>query len=192
MLIGLYSPYPQAGKSTLAEHLSQKEKFIRIKMAGALKHMLAAFFEYVGIEESFVPNYLEGALKEYPCPLLGGNTPRHAMQTLGTEWGRGCISEDFWVDTAERVIRDLLAQGDSVVVDDVRFPNEMQMIKRNGGIAVKIIRPDAAPKTQILHASEGSLNDMPFDFTIENTYTTSEDFAEHAVKIIYQGVAHHV
>ena len=38
--------------------------------------------------------HIEGALKEVPCELLGGKTPRYAMQTLGTEWGRDTDQQD--------------------------------------------------------------------------------------------------
>ncbi len=41
---------------------------------------------------------IEGSLKAKPCSLLAGKTPRHAMQTLGTEWGRNCIGDGFWIN----------------------------------------------------------------------------------------------
>jgi hypothetical protein len=88
---------------------------------------------------------LYGHLKEKPSPLLGGKTPRHAMQTLGTEWGRNLISADLWTNAWLVPVQEHLANGRCVVVDDVRFKNEMQIIHGLGGelwcVDRKILKP---------------------------------------------------
>ena len=76
-----------SGKSTAAQVLIDGG-FKRVKFADPLKNMLRA----IGLTDQ----HIEGDLKEVPCDMLLGQTPRHAMQTLGTEWGRGCIGGEFW------------------------------------------------------------------------------------------------
>ena len=120
-----------SGKSTAAQVLIDAG-WVRIKFADPLKDMLRA----IGLTE----DQIEGHLKEVPCDLLQGKTPRWAMQSLGTEWGRGCIGERFWLDIARRKIALAMAAGLSVVVDDVRFENEAQVIRELGGLVLGISR----------------------------------------------------
>ena len=120
-----------SGKSTAAQVLIDAG-WVRIKFADPLKDMLRA----IGLTE----DQIEGHLKEVPCDLLQGRTPRWAMQSLGTEWGRGCIGERVWLDIVRRKIALAMAAGLSVVVDDVRFENEAQVIRELGGLVLGISR----------------------------------------------------
>jgi len=118
------------GKSTAAIYLVVQHGFVRVKFAAPLKAMIAAL--------GFGDAEIEGGLKERPHPLLAGKTPRHAMQTLGTEWGRNCIGPDFWVGLWERTVCDVLDHGGRVVVDDCRFDNEAACVRRLGGRVVRL------------------------------------------------------
>jgi hypothetical protein len=60
-----------------ATMMSTLGRWRQVKFAGPLKSMCMA----LGLTEA----HIEGHLKEVPCELLCGQTPRHAMQTLGTE-----------------------------------------------------------------------------------------------------------
>lgn len=120
-----------SGKSTAAQVLIDAG-WVRIKFADPLKDMLRA----IGLTE----DQIEGHLKEVPCDLLQGKTPRWAMQSLGTEWGRWCIGERFWMDIARRKIALAMAAGLNVVVDDVRFENEAHIIRELGGLVLGISR----------------------------------------------------
>src|SRR5258708_1145419 len=102
---------------------------------------------------------LEGNLKEVPCGLLCGQTPRHAMVTLGTEWARDQISKDLWVTIWEDTVCRVLDEGGRVVVDDCRFSNELRMVQKLRGIAWHIVRPDHAGSSIPSHRSEGALAD---------------------------------
>ena len=159
MLIGL-SGKAGSGKTTVTNYLT-KMGFGTRKFADPLKSMLADLLISQGVEPEYTPLFIEGELKEVPTELLGGKSPRHAMQTLGTEWGRGQLHEDFWVEAALRnpTQRDL-------IFDDVRFPNEALAIRNRGGIVVNVLREDAPQVGR--HLSEDSLMDFAFDFVIYN------------------------
>lgn len=139
MIIGL-SGYAGSGKTTIANALLYGHGYERRKFATPLKKMLRALLEAQGADTKTVERMIEGDLKEKPSPLLNGRTPRHAMQTLGTEWGRGQICENLWSDVATR---DLSPQS-RVVFDDVRFENEAAAIRAFGGIVVRLARPGVA------------------------------------------------
>lgn len=82
---------------------------------------------------------LEGDLKEVPCNLLGGRTPRYAMQKLGAEWGREMIHPDLWINDFIRRVNET-PQHIPIVCDDCRYPNEVEIIHRLGGSIVMIRR----------------------------------------------------
>ena len=133
-----------AGKTTAAEYLGWVHGYTRQRFAGPLKDMMRA----LGLST----REIDGDLKEMPSPILCGRTPRHAMQTLGTEWGRELIGPDLWISiwTARAT-----ASSSPVVADDVRFPNEVAAIKALGGIVIRIERPGAlAHGAAAAHASE--------------------------------------
>jgi hypothetical protein len=121
-----------AGKSTAAMHLVKSLGFERVRFAGPLKDMMRA----LGLSE----REIDGDLKEKPCDLLGGKTPRYAMQTIGTEWGRDLIDSDLWIRAWQNSI-SRVPTGVNVVVDDCRFPNEAKAVGSAGGILVRVDRP---------------------------------------------------
>lgn len=92
---------------------------------------------------------------------------RRLLQRLGTEGGRNILGENIWVDTAFA-----RAQGDKIVVTDVRFPNEAEGIRTRGGRVVRVERPGTGPRNQ--HPSETSLVDYEFDATILNDGTIED------------------
>ncbi|MBB6308884.1 deoxynucleotide monophosphate kinase [Xanthobacter tagetidis] len=131
-----------AGKTTAALHLVEHHDFERVRFAGPLKAMMRA----LGCTEEEV----DGALKETPCALLGGRTPRQAMQWLGTEWGRDMIAPDLWTRAWEHAV----AGKPRVVADDVRFPNEVAAIRRLGGRVIRIVAAGDEPCPGLDHISE--------------------------------------
>ncbi len=137
MLIGLCG-LKWNGKTTSALHLVSKHNFVHMKFALPLKNMLRQLYRDVGLDDATIERKIEGDLKEVVCEVLGV-TPVHAMQTLGTEWGRDCIKRTLWGDLWQIKAQHLLDCGKSVVVDDVRFENEYHRVKNMGGYVVKIV-----------------------------------------------------
>ena len=146
----------RSGKSEAAIYLTDNFKYTRTRVAQPLKDMLLA----AGLTQEEV----DGSLKEEPCELLSGKSPRHAMQTLGTEWGRELIGPDFWLNAWLRRVET----SKLVVVDDIRFPNEAEALKERGGVLVRITRPGTVVDN---HISEQALASLEADFTIANDGT---------------------
>lgn len=156
MIIG-FSGKAGSGKSTAANFLANEHWFIKHKMAKPLKNMCRA----LGMSEE----QIEGNLKEVPDPMLDGKTPRYVMQSLGTEWGRKLIGESLWTDAwlATR------PENSDIVVDDIRFLNELTTVRSLGGKIIKIVRN--LEETESEHESENALHDASFDDIIINDGT---------------------
>lgn len=67
---------------------------------------------------------------------------RRLLQTLGTDCVRGTFGGTAWVDLMERKIRQALSNGESVVIPDVRFHEEFDLIARLGGDVIGVWRGD--------------------------------------------------
>ena len=137
-----------SGKSTVAK-LLESYGYDIVKFASPLKNMLRAYLVTLGVDGDTIERMIEGDLKEVPSQLLAGRTPRHAMQTLGTEWGRNAMSKTFWVDAWSSTA----AGHERIVCDDCRFPNEIDTLREQGAVIVNIVRPDAQTSAGN-HASE--------------------------------------
>lgn len=111
------------------------------------------------------PKHLYGSPleKEQPLPIFGGRTARHAMQTLGTEWGRNCIDSDFWIRAWLKSAPGMCA----AIADDVRFVNEARAILERGGVMIRIIRSETDLQRVPRHASE-DFAALPYTFQVVN------------------------
>lgn len=65
-------------------------------------------------------------------------TPRWALQHIGTEVMRHHLHDEIWVARMERFYHE---SGGHVVISDVRFPNEIEAIRRLGGEIWHVRRP---------------------------------------------------
>lgn len=103
--------------------------------------------------------HTDGELKERKLKTLGVS-PRYLMQTLGTEWGRA-IDPQIWLKAWLREARaETWAGAKGIVVDDVRFLNEAEFLRREvDATIISIITPEEPPlgDLEAQHASEREL-----------------------------------
>jgi hypothetical protein len=170
MIIAL-TGYAGSGKSTAARILTERHGFTLVKFAGPLKQMMRC----LGLGD----REIEGDLKELPHGVLCGKTPRHAMQTIGTEWGRDLIGPELWVNVAMESAWKVIDGGGKVVIDDCRFLNEAAAVRTEGGIIVEVMRPGVGPQSG--HASEVQIPDP--DRLIVNSGTI-EDMAKQVAMLL--------
>lgn len=147
-LIGFCGP-AGAGKTTAALIASGAwEQCHRISFADPIRRMLSC----LGLSADDLQRD-----KELPHMLLGGKTPRHAMQTLGTDWARNMIDPEIWLRVARHQALQIMELGGVPVFDDVRFDNEAEMIRLLGGEVIKVVRPSFSPATPASHVSEAGV-----------------------------------
>lgn len=154
-----------SGKSEVASYLVYGHGFELVKFSGPLKAMLEGFYMSLGMDEHEIYDRIEGDLKEKGDDFLGGASPRFAMQTLGTEWGRHLMGQDFWIDAAEAKIK--ASKSQYIVVDDCRFTNEAHTIRRLGGEVIQITSNRERRKAST-HVSDSGLHPDLIDHTILN------------------------
>ena len=147
------SGYLKSGKTTAAKYLCDYYGFQRAPFAAGLKEMLLA----IGLTE----DHVYGDLKHEPLDLLCGKTPREAMQTLGTEWGRELIGGDLWLRVWQH--RLLEFRNNRIIADDLRFSNEVKLLR---GLNAKVIRVHRPGCKAGEHASE-QIN-FGHDYYVEN------------------------
>jgi hypothetical protein len=185
-LIGLIGK-KGSGKDTAADGL-EAYGFQNVKFAGALKAMLRTLLAYQGVDEDTIGRMIDGDLKEVPTEYLAGKTPRFAMQTLGTEWGRNLIGPDFWLDTAMKKA----ATGDTVITD-CRFPNEVEAVKSNGGTVIRIVAEGRTVFDEtavgVDHASETLMDELPEDVVIANVMAGRPEDIPAAVEKLKKDIA---
>lgn len=181
MLIGITGP-AGAGKDTVADMLVERG-FVKLAFAGPLKEMLAV----IGM-----PEPADRALKE--AQIEGFDfTWRRAIQTLGTEWGRG-LDWDIWTKIVGCRIHNLLAAQEYVgatahiVLSDVRFENEAMMIRQLGGCVVHLEGRKVDLGSAAGHVSEQGLRKEANDYVLPN-YQTLVDL-RIAVKNMLYGAGH--
>lgn len=166
LLIALNSPAPQSGKSSVAKRLVEYHGFDLMKFASPLKDMLRTLLhKHCGIDTGMVERYIEGDLKEAVIPELDV-TPRRLMITLGTEWGRDQVRRDVWIHIMRGGVERCLSRGISVVIDDMRFLNEMAMVTELGGSCFRVLRHSAILGYK--HRSEGELDSLAIPAILNN------------------------
>jgi hypothetical protein len=168
MIIGL-GYQARAGKDTVASHLVNHHSFVQESFAFPLK-------EFVGRQIcGFNDKQLYGAWKEVIDPEWG-LTPRQMLQLIGTDALRKVVHDDFWVIPMKRKLKEHIRNERHVVISDVRFMNEIALIKKLGGTVVRIDRtnPDKISGFD-KHSSETELDYYDgWDDVLENNRTLAE------------------
>jgi len=209
MIIGICGE-AGSGKDTAADFLVKHHGFVKVALADPMKRFCSEVFGWSKeqlwgpSEERNKPdprNLYGTPLRDplwFPMPL----TPRHALQQLGTQWGRGCF-EDVWVEYAVRVHERLQSGGYAydqqrglfsvsttsdgicgmwpkinVVISDIRFKNEINCLKENGAKIIRIRRGAAglegAAGQHVSETEQKSLPDKLFDLVLDNNGTLEE------------------
>lgn len=189
-VVALYSPYPGAGKTSVANAVCDLG-FVRVKFAGPLKAMLRAYLQNIGADSNTIDKMLEGSLKECPSPYFCGKSPRYAMQTIGTEWGRELIGDKIWLNAMGSKI-DSYSNPEHqtpVVVDDLRFVNEWDLLNNLSNAVTffyKIVRPGL--EAHHTHSSEGNLDGKKPTRILVNDFSNVDAFSVYASDVILDDI----
>ena len=140
MIIGIIG-LKSAGKDTIADYLVDNYGYKKDSFAKSLKDATAVMFNWDReMLEGSTPE--ARAEREIPDPWwserLGMEwSPRFALQHLGTNVLRKQFYDGLWLSSLEH--RLLTSTGDTVI-SDVRFPNEVELIRNAGGKLIHVTR----------------------------------------------------
>lgn len=185
-LIG-FTGFAGSGKDTAARLLIEQHGFQNLKMAAGLKYMTYSFLNFVGCPADEAARLVDGTKeqKETPSEYFMGHTSRWFQQSIGTEWGRNCMGEDFWVWAFTQKAKGL----EKVVCTDVRFPNEVEAIHKLGGRVYRVHRSSTYPKGDLkdLHPSEKFIPELDVDGVLMNDGSIQEleDWVQKMYTSIY-------
>jgi hypothetical protein len=202
MILG-FAGKAATGKTTAAKHLApllDRECRI-IPMAMVLRDEVEAFLRSVGADISVPLVYgdqqdkvrvfhVDQQAARLACPqwdhFVAENpdiqdrpgqtavTVRRILQWWGTEYRRA-EDPDYWTKAWSRKIEQFDLDSVHILVDDVRFMNELVTIKAHGGRVVKIERPGFAGANN--HTSETALDDYAdWDAILVNDGSLSDFF----------------
>jgi hypothetical protein len=172
MMIGLVGK-ARCGKSSVAKVLVRDYGYLQYAMAGPIRKAILAGLPF--LDSRFLHED-----KEEIVPELGV-TGRHLLQSLGHEWGRKS-SEDIWIKSLEAEFELMKIDHRKVVVDDVRYENEVDWIKSKGGTILGIDRPFLKDDSSAWrsHPSENGIDPSKIDRWIANISPLTIDL-EYAV-----------
>ena len=206
------SGFKGSGKDTAALLMRSKMPFESLSFAAPLKEALAAMF-------GWPRELLDGTTPEsrawretpdiYWSDQFGHTvTPRFVLQHFGTDVVRQHMLDNFWIAAVQKQIEN---SNSNIIVTDARFPNELDMVRKLGGITVRIKRgtepwwyqPSVVlnnlprwlakvvllfrPKLRQVHISERAWIGYPFDFEIENNGSLAD--LEQKIELLLQKVA---
>lgn len=154
MIIGVIG-FKRSGKDTFADYFVGLCSFKKYSFAKPLKDGVMAFFGWTE------PQMNDPVLKE-EIDEFWGISPRQALQWVGTDAMRKALPEAYplfkqvtdnniWVKRFERTVS--INPGVDFVIPDVRFQNEVDAIRKQGGLIIRLHRQSAVPEF-IEHASE--------------------------------------
>jgi hypothetical protein len=106
---------------------------------------------------------------EFPCVMNQPLTPRFVLQRWGTDYRR-TQNPDYWVHKFDEQLRaDVCKSAELVVVTDVRFVNEAEMLRNHGAEIWRIVRPNyLKPGWTSAHISERGQAQISVDQTFTN------------------------
>lgn len=154
-LIGLVG-YPGSGKDSVAAELCRNSGYTRYAFADSLKSLLLATDTTYGGDMARLEHWKRRGL----------HNTREKLQRLGQSLRN--YDEDFWVKSMPAII------ADRSVVTDIRYDNELDWVKRRGGVVVAINRPGHGPVND--HKSETNTTRLlrMADTTVTNNDTIEE------------------
>jgi len=161
----------ESGKTTAAKYLEMRHGFLFLNFATPLKETAA---KMTGLNLEYFYNF---DLKRKKVPWLD-MTPRKVLKVLGTECIRGHFGRDFWVKRMKQKID--LHPGQDIVIGDVRFAEEAEMITAMGGVVILLTCDTRGTVSN--HASESI--DFPCDFEIVNNYLSKEHLYDDIERLI--------
>lgn len=157
-----------SGKDTIGDIITSNfDNWEKMSFASHLKDVTALLF---GMDRKMLagetPKDRETREKpdEFWSKKMGKDfTPRYALQFLGTNLLRNQLHQNIWVDCLEKKIMNT---DKNVIITDVRFPNEIDMIKNIGGEIWRVERgtlPEWFSKVESWNKDKDNLKyDIPY------------------------------
>jgi hypothetical protein len=172
----------RSGKDTAALHLVRTRAYTRLAFADPLKEMALSIDPLIpSVERIHVR--LSTLIRDVGWEYAKDTYPevRRILQHTGQTVRE--YDDEFWLTAMRRKLNNAEAWNLPVVVSDVRYPNEADMLRSRGFRLVRIIRSTGTAVTMrearaAMHASETALDDFAADVTITNVGSVTDLYEE--------------
>lgn len=146
-LVGI-TGFKRAGKDTAADFLVENYGYHKYSLADPLKDAAMVLLNKSYNETRGIDYDREQVMPEW------GFSMRHFLAVLGTEGLRDLFRQDFHIVRAQMETQN----HNKVVIPDVRYENEADFVRDNGGTMLHIIRPGFGSSS---HRSEQGIEFKP-------------------------------
>lgn len=159
------------------------------------------------LQVSFADQIKVNVMTKYDVPFCDvyldkTNETRTLLQQEGTERGRDIFGKDIWIKYLHNWISVYKSRGiHSFVCPDVRFKNELEYIKSQGGIVIRINAPkrnlqrleqESGGDKNIKHILQSHISECDldnyndFDLVIDNDNTNLNDYKQKLENIFME------
>nr|CAI3971244.1 deoxynucleoside monophosphate kinase [Ochrobactrum phage ORM_20] len=166
-----FTGYKNSGKTHISTKLQEYSP--TIKAIGFSDPLYACLYEAAGIT---LEEIQDKSRREIPDERLGGKSIQYALNTLGSDWGRGMIHENIWTNRAFSKSE----LGKYNLFDNVRFLNELDGVRKGTGSVVfgiwneRVKNDGTYPESFVMDIMKKA------DFIIDNT---DQAFAKNKYRI---------
>lgn len=175
----------RSGKDTVADFLCRSFGYTNRKISEDLKKVVQVLFD-------FSDTQVESDDKDVVDPRWD-ISPRQAMQFIGTHVMQfeiqklltdKSVGRQFWIQSfATKYCDDT---NSHIVISDLRFPHEYEILKRYGVYVIRVERQTQASHDLVSeHDSEKEYVNIPTDVVIQNDGTL-DDFHEKLRRLFSQ------
>ena len=184
MILIALSGKKQSGKGTAAEAFRKLFKAYKgysvqiISFADPLRQIIVDYFcKPLDIQIS-VEDLKQESIKEimHPCGL----TYRQLLEQIGTEKMRG-LWDDIWIKNAISKYKN--PDYDVTLIDDMRFPNELKEVVKEGGTTIRLTRKIANDSTHISNTILDSC--CSWDYVVHNQDDTKCQLEEKVKQLFH-------
>lgn len=166
MIIGIIGQ-KRSGKDTVANILTKDYGFSKYAFADPIKEICKIIFGWEDVDEDYDKEKMEP---------IWGLSRRKALQLIGTDMFQfdlpkhsptfdHYVGRNLWAMRFEQWYENI-CQNPDVVVSDVRFQHEYDVLKR---MNAKFIKVDRGTANIDNHPSESAIDTLPYDYLLENT-----------------------
>jgi hypothetical protein len=180
------------GKDTVSNYLVKQHGYTKLSWASSVKDAVASIF-------GWDRDLLEGDTAEsrqwrerVDCWWaerldIPNFSPRYALQRIATDLFRDRFHSDIWIASLEYKLYKLSKDTSHIVISDTRFVNELDAVRKLGGITVRVVRSPEPEwvndymqhgltsewefKYPAVHVSEYSSIGYNYDYVVNNDST---------------------
>jgi dephospho-CoA kinase len=166
-----------SGKDTIGNYLVEKYGYKRLAFADPLKEACRSIFSFTDAQ---LYHDKKEEIDEY-----WNESPRKIFQIIGTDLLRNKFMKNIWIAALKKKIMDEFKKNPNqkIVITDIRFENENNLIKELNGIIIRVNRYTSNINVD-LHESEQMIDNLVVDYEINNN-STKEILFDCVEKLVF-------